>query len=389
MGENRLSQLTGSLSAQNGPASVAAPLMAEHANISASNEGVIIRSSEGEIVWCNGAACRLLQLDDHELLGRTEPELERKPFRLDGTPWSSDEVPWRETSRTGVPVNRSVMGFGNPDGTAMWLSVDSKPATSSGEPVIVTLLLDVTTELNRRAELDEAMHQIAESMFQTKLPISDHVHFAAKTRASATSATQTRDFCGVHPLGDGRYAFFLGGIKSQRTEEACVNSFVRHTLRSAGALLRDPHEVLFHLHDAIEGEWPETSIEAIFGYVDIDSCSMSAEVRVACSGLPEPTMITKSGIKRFGRNDSMIGDMSHREEPVDSIKMSVGDRLVLCNVRGFTGRALKSQHQDRCIELGAHEPVDKFLDEVHDVAADAARDHESDRDISVLVVAFG
>jgi hypothetical protein len=225
-------------------------------------------------------------------------------------------------------------------------------------------------------------------MFQTTLPSSALVEFASKTRASPAQDAAGRDFCGAHRLSELRYSFFLGNIRALQTEAACVNSFVRHTLHSAGALLHDPHEVLFHLHDAIEREWPETDIEAIFGYVDVDSTTGSAEIRVACGGLPMPMAITNSGISQLGRDDSMIDDLSDRKHFTDSVKMRAGNRVVLCTARGFAQRALASQIRNRNHPLRPHAPIGEVLSTSHNIAAEPELDHQSDRDVSVLLIAF-
>jgi len=384
MSKNGSHQRTGSIAVETAP--IAAPLTAHDVGSDAVSEGVLIQSTSGEILWCTSAACHLLHLSTEELVGRTWAELDRELVQPDGTAVPEDQYPWTQTSLTGAPVTESVMGITRVDGTTLWLSIDSKLTLSNDQPVIITLLLDVSSELNRRAELNEAMRQIAQSLPQTKLPSHDRVEFASKTRARRTCDIIARHFCGAHLLSAGRYAFFLGSIKSQQTDAAGVNSFARNTLRSAGALLHDPHEVLFHMQDAIEGEWPESSIEAIFGYIDIDASSDFAEIRVACGGLPMPTIITKTGFSRLDRADSTIDDGPDREQFTDSIKMLAGDRLVLCTVRGFVGLALESQIRDHRTSLNALAPIGEVLDRAHRIATES--EPESDRDVSVLVVAF-
>jgi sigma-B regulation protein RsbU (phosphoserine phosphatase) len=388
MTDDRWQQATGSVSAQLAPSALDLAVMIDDVGAAAPNEGVVIQRSTGEIMWCNAVACRLLQLSADQLVGRRWPEFDPPPLRNDGTLVPTDTLPWIETLRTGVSITNSVIGLRRVNGTTVWLSVDSKLAMDVDEPVVITLLLDVTAEFNRRAELDEAMRQIAESMFQTQLPSSGRVEFASKTRASGSSNSVGRDFCGVHQLGEGRYSFFLGNIRSQRAEEACANSFVRHTLHSAGTLLHDPHEVLYHLHDAIEWEWPETAIQAIFGYLDIDSTTESADIRVACGGLPMPTIITDAGIGRLGRDDWTFDDVPDRDRFTNSIKMRAGNRLVLCTARRFLERAVESRCRVHQTPLRAGAPIGELVDTAHDIAAVPERDDDRDCDASVLVIAF-
>lgn len=388
MTDNRWRQPTGSVCAQIATAAPEQLISIAEAGTAALNEGVIIHNSTGEIVWCNSAACRLLQLRADQLVGRTWSDLDRQPVRTDGTVVSIDKSPWMEAFRTGVSVTNSVLGIRRADGSTVWLSVDSKLAMGDREQVVATLLLDVTAEFDRRSEIDEAMRQIEESMFQTTLPSSARIEFASKTRASAAQDGTGRDFCGAYRLSEHRYSFFLGRIRAVQTEAACANSFVRHTLHSAGSLLHDPHEVLFHLRDAIEREWPETDIEAIFGYVDVDSTTESAEIRVACGGLPMPMAITSSGISQLGRDDSVIDDVSDRKHFTDSVQMLAGNRVVLSTDRGFARRALASQIRNRDHPLRPHAPIGEVLTTSHNIAAEPELDHESDRDVSVLLIAF-
>ena len=104
------------------------PVSTAEAGAAALTEGVIIHISTGEIVWCNPAACRVLQLRADELVGRTWSDLDRQPIRTDGTVVSVDDFPWMEAFRTGVSVTNSVMGIRRADGSTVWLSVDSKLA---------------------------------------------------------------------------------------------------------------------------------------------------------------------------------------------------------------------------------------------------------------------
>lgn len=101
-----------------------------------------------------------------------------------------------------------------------------------------------------------------------------------------------------------------------------------------------------------------------------------------------PMAITNSGISQLGQDDSTIDDGSDRKQFTDSVKMSAGNRVVLCTARGFARRALASQIRNRDHPLRPHAPIGEVLATSHNIAAEPEPNQESDRDVSVLLIAF-
>lgn len=117
-------------------------------------EGVVLQAADGRIVEWNPAAEGLLGLLSEEMAGSTNHELRIAAVRRDGTRWPPDEHPSMVCLRTGEPVRDVTMGVRRPDGSLVWLQVDSQPATVADGQGALTVLTDVTEQRRMSAELE-------------------------------------------------------------------------------------------------------------------------------------------------------------------------------------------------------------------------------------------
>ncbi len=118
--------------------------------IDALADGLVVQDEVGRIVEWNAAAGRLLGLSDDELAGRTSFDPRWRAVHADGRPWPGDEHPAIETMRTGVPVTDRTMGIHRPDGSLVWLEVNSRPIVDASGRVVnaLTLFADIAARFD-------------------------------------------------------------------------------------------------------------------------------------------------------------------------------------------------------------------------------------------------
>lgn len=331
------------------------------------NEGVIVQDAAGDVVWLNSAARRLLGTTAQQLIGQATLDGEQELVHLDDTLLTRHEVPSNVALRTGLPVRDRIIGVRSRDGATVWLSTSAIPAVRAGTPITVTVFSDVTAELNGHRELDDTVRQIRESVFQTDLPDTDRLRVAGRNDTAGATPQFAGDFYGAYQLRPDRYGFFIGNVGGHRTHAACVGALARHTLRSGGTLLDDPDAVLQHLHDAVDAEWPATTMTVIFGYAELGEAS--AEFRLSCGGHALPILVREQGIAEVGVPGSIIGGPGPQSRPSASVVLRPGEHLLLHT----SGHASEQKPEHNLLELfaslDASMPTDRLAETAHDLAA--------------------
>ncbi|PKO39537.1 MAG: hypothetical protein CVU33_04785 [Betaproteobacteria bacterium HGW-Betaproteobacteria-6] len=106
--------------------------------------GVLIQSPNSEIIQCNRIALELLDLDEHELLGKTSFDADWNIVHEDGSPFPGAGHPVPLAIATGQPVENVVMGVYRPTlHDRVWLLMSAKPewaADGSLHQVICTFI---------------------------------------------------------------------------------------------------------------------------------------------------------------------------------------------------------------------------------------------------------
>jgi len=116
--------------------------------------GVVVQDSEGIIVDCNSAACRMLGMEPQLLRGRGAVDSRWRVTREDGSEISGEEHFAMYTLRTGEAVSDRVMGVDIPDSPRVWLSVSTRliADAQTGRRTVIWSLTDIS--LRKRAETD-------------------------------------------------------------------------------------------------------------------------------------------------------------------------------------------------------------------------------------------
>ena len=149
--------------------------------IAAMSEGIVLQDAEGQITHCNESAERILGLTADQMSGRTSLDPAWRAVHPDGSAFPGETHPSMVTLRTGRPCREVVMGVHRPDGSLVWISINSQPLFRSGETTpyaVVTSLTDITEHrreeearsrseqelLSRTAYLNELFHSVPEAI---------------------------------------------------------------------------------------------------------------------------------------------------------------------------------------------------------------------------------
>ncbi len=150
---------------KNEPARAAGREVARHENMHRAlfetmSSGVVYQNSDGEIIYANPAACRILGLTLDEMLGVKSSDPMWRAIRPDGTPVPGEEHPTMITLRTGEPRKGVILGvFNQQVNDYTWLNVESVPVFSeSGKDIfqVYSIFTDVTEHVLAGKKLQES-----------------------------------------------------------------------------------------------------------------------------------------------------------------------------------------------------------------------------------------
>jgi diguanylate cyclase (GGDEF)-like protein/PAS domain S-box-containing protein len=121
--------------------------------VTAMAEGIVIQGPDQGIIACNPSAERILGLSADQIAGRTSMDPRWHAIHEDGSPFPGETHPAAVTLRSGQPQSNVVMGVHHPDGSLVWISINSQPLFRPDETrpyAVVTSFVDITER--RRAE---------------------------------------------------------------------------------------------------------------------------------------------------------------------------------------------------------------------------------------------
>jgi diguanylate cyclase (GGDEF)-like protein/PAS domain S-box-containing protein len=157
-----------------------------HSVIASLAEGIVLQASDGSITETNKSAEQILGLSLDQMMGRTSIDPRWHSIHEDGTPFPGEEHPASVTLRTGKPQSNVIMGVHKPDGSLIWISINSQPVFQPGETTpstVVTSFADIT----ERKQAEEEIRNLAFYDSLTKLPnrrlLLDRFHLALSVSA--------------------------------------------------------------------------------------------------------------------------------------------------------------------------------------------------------------
>ncbi len=122
-------------------------------------EGLVLQDASGRIMNCNPAAERILGLPLDQLSGRTSLDPRWRVVDAGGATLVGENHPAMVTLRTGRPQREVELGVDRPDGSRVWISVNTEPMVNpvGGVPAVIVSFTDITARKNAELRLREAL----------------------------------------------------------------------------------------------------------------------------------------------------------------------------------------------------------------------------------------
>ncbi len=144
--------------------------------------GVVLQDKDGVIRTWNESAERILGLTFEQMMGRSSIDPRWRAIREDESDYPGDEHPAMVTLRTGKPLSGELMGVCKPDGSRVWIEINTRPLMHEVDDApagVVCSFADVTarrelqvTLAARVAELEAALKR--EEELRELLPICSY-----------------------------------------------------------------------------------------------------------------------------------------------------------------------------------------------------------------------
>jgi len=115
--------------------------------VNAMAEGICLQTANGEVTAVNPAAERIQGRSSAQMLGANSAAPQWGAICEDGSPFPGERHPAMLTLRSGEPQTDVVMGIHKPDGSLVWISINSQPLIADGESTpyaVVTTFHDIT-----------------------------------------------------------------------------------------------------------------------------------------------------------------------------------------------------------------------------------------------------
>lgn len=124
---------------------------------------------------------------------------------------------------------------------------------------------------------------------------------------------------------DGAQVLVIGDVVGRGAKAASVTAQARYTLRTAGQLSHDPGAALTALNRALHGRDDSPLCSAV-AVVLKDGCD---ELEIMVAGHPQPLLVGENGVVEIGRTGPILGAFESASWPVERLKLSGGECLVL------------------------------------------------------------
>lgn len=128
-------------------------------------EGVVVQDHSGTILACNSSAERILGLSADQMRGRTSMDPRWRSVHEDGSPFPGDTHPAMVTLSTGRPTSGVIMGVHRPDGSLVWILINSRPLQDA-DPGPATTAVTTFADITQLRALRDEKERLAEELEQ-------------------------------------------------------------------------------------------------------------------------------------------------------------------------------------------------------------------------------
>ena len=168
--------------------------------VEALHEGIMVRTPDGRVIACNGAAADILGTPAAQIIGARAAAPGVRVLREDGSAFPADQLPSKITLTTGRSCHDVVVGLERPGGKVQWLSMSAHPLVRPGgtEPVAAVVSFDDVTE---RQDTARALQE-AETRFRTlveHMPAVVHISGLDETASTIYMSPQVEGLLGYRP----------------------------------------------------------------------------------------------------------------------------------------------------------------------------------------------
>jgi diguanylate cyclase (GGDEF)-like protein/PAS domain S-box-containing protein len=157
-------------------------------------DGITILDPDGNIIFANPTAERLLGLTHSQIIGRAYNAPEWHIMTVDGIPFPAEELPFERVKRTGRPVYGVEHAIQQPDGKLILLSINAAPLNEAGEEFqgIVAAIVDITERKRSEQALARNAREMS-ALYETSLAINSQTDLPALLRTITERAASLLD----------------------------------------------------------------------------------------------------------------------------------------------------------------------------------------------------
>ncbi|MCP3012975.1 serine/threonine-protein phosphatase [Nocardiopsis dassonvillei] len=143
------------------------------------------------------------------------------------------------------------------------------------------------------------------------------------------------DFYDLFPLGDGRWAFFLGDVSGKGPEAATLTSQARYVLRTTALHSSEPADALGTLNTALLERYADNGdpryCTAVFGVLEPDGDAGHVRARLAFGGHPPALALRGDGRAEFlfASGGMLVGVLPDAHFATVETTLAPGDTFVL------------------------------------------------------------
>ncbi|MBZ0309690.1 MAG: PAS domain S-box protein, partial [Anaerolineae bacterium] len=204
-------------------------------------EGMIVLDERGIITRCNESAERILKLTTDQIVGTSLIEQRWQTIHKDGTPFLTEDFPGVVTLRTREPQSSVTMGFYRPDGSVVWLSINSRPLHQGGVVISfsdITYQVEIQERLQQRNEELVSVQSIAAAIAASLDP-----DLVLKMLARQAAGLLKAEGCVIYEIRNGE-AWAVAGHGPEHWVKDELLNLEKHPLTVILNQLTKPRQIL-------------------------------------------------------------------------------------------------------------------------------------------------